>query len=55
MRVRQLDGVNRLSEEEQFAKLRLMVEVANEVWGENTNSSAGHREILGSRRAFSPI
>lgn len=26
---------NRLSEEEQFAKLRLVVEVANEVWGEN--------------------
>jgi 5-methyltetrahydropteroyltriglutamate--homocysteine methyltransferase len=45
---------NRLSEEEQFAKLRLVVEVANEVWGENTDSSVGHRESLGSRRASSP-
>lgn len=45
---------NRLSEEEQFAKLRLIVEVANEVWGENTDSSVGHSESLGSRRASSP-
>jgi len=45
---------NRLSEEEQFAKLRLVVEVANEVWGENTDSSVGHRESLGSHRAPSP-
>jgi 5-methyltetrahydropteroyltriglutamate--homocysteine methyltransferase len=45
---------NRLSEEEQFAKLRLVVEVANEVWGENTDSSVGHRESLGSHRASSP-
>ena len=45
---------NRLSEEEQFAKLRLVVEVANEVWGENTNSSVSHRETLSSHRASSP-
>ncbi len=45
---------NRLSEEEQFAKLRLVVEVSNEVWGENTNSSVDRRESLGSRRASSP-
>jgi 5-methyltetrahydropteroyltriglutamate--homocysteine methyltransferase len=45
---------NRLSEEEQFAKLRLVVDVANEVWGENTDSSVGHSENLGSRRASSP-
>ena len=29
---------NRLSEEEQFAKLRLVVEVADEVWGRGTRS-----------------
>jgi 5-methyltetrahydropteroyltriglutamate--homocysteine methyltransferase len=33
---------NRLTEEEQFAKLRLVVEVANEVWGHQTGSSSGH-------------
>jgi 5-methyltetrahydropteroyltriglutamate--homocysteine methyltransferase len=33
---------NRLTEEEQFAKLRLVVEVANEVWGHKTGSSSGH-------------
>jgi len=33
---------NRLTEEEQFAKLRLVVEVANEVWGRKTGSSSGH-------------
>jgi 5-methyltetrahydropteroyltriglutamate--homocysteine methyltransferase len=40
---------NRLSEEEQFAKLRLIVEVANEVWGEHMDSSVGRRENLSSR------
>jgi 5-methyltetrahydropteroyltriglutamate--homocysteine methyltransferase len=35
---------NRLSEEEQFAKLRLVVEVANEVWGDKSGSSAGRVE-----------
>ena len=40
---------NRLSEEEQFAKLRLVVEVANEVWGEHMGSSVGRRENLSSR------
>lgn len=44
---------NRLSEEEQFAKLRLVVEVADEVWGEHTDSSVGHSESLSSR-ASSP-
>lgn len=37
---------NRLSEEEQFAYLRLVAEVANEVWGENTNSSAAAAKTL---------
>jgi 5-methyltetrahydropteroyltriglutamate--homocysteine methyltransferase len=45
---------NRLSEEEQFAKLRLVVEVANEVWGESTDSSVGRTKNLGSHRASSP-
>jgi 5-methyltetrahydropteroyltriglutamate--homocysteine methyltransferase len=45
---------NRLSEEDQFAKLRLVVEVANEVWGENTHASVGSRESSGSLRASSP-
>ncbi len=45
---------NRLSEEEQFAKLRLVVEVANEVWGESKDSSVGRSENLGSYRASSP-
>jgi methionine synthase II (cobalamin-independent) len=40
---------NRLSEEAQLAKLRLIVEVANEVWGEHKDSSVGRRENLGSR------
>jgi 5-methyltetrahydropteroyltriglutamate--homocysteine methyltransferase len=31
---------NRLSEEEQFAKLRLVVEVADEVWGRGTSAAA---------------
>lgn len=31
---------NRIREEEQFAKLRLVVEVSNEVWGEGAASSA---------------
>lgn len=33
---------NRLTEEEQFAKLRLVVEVADEVWGHKKASSSGH-------------
>ncbi|HXU22071.1 MAG TPA: 5-methyltetrahydropteroyltriglutamate--homocysteine S-methyltransferase [Verrucomicrobiae bacterium] len=33
---------NRLTEEEQFAKLRLVVEVANEVWGHKKGSSSSH-------------
>jgi 5-methyltetrahydropteroyltriglutamate--homocysteine methyltransferase len=45
---------NRLSEEEQFAKLRLVVEVANEVWGEATGPSVGRSEYHGSHRASSP-
>jgi 5-methyltetrahydropteroyltriglutamate--homocysteine methyltransferase len=45
---------NRLSEEEQFAKLRLVVEVANEVWGEDTNSSVDRSQSFDSRRAPSP-
>jgi 5-methyltetrahydropteroyltriglutamate--homocysteine methyltransferase len=32
---------NRLTEEQQFAKLRLIVEVAREVWGERESSAAG--------------
>jgi 5-methyltetrahydropteroyltriglutamate--homocysteine methyltransferase len=44
---------NRLSEEEQFAKLRLVVEVANEVWGENSGSSVDRSEGIGSHRASS--
>ena len=43
---------NRLTEEEQFAKLRLVVEVADEVWGHKTGSS--HSESLGTRHASSP-
>jgi 5-methyltetrahydropteroyltriglutamate--homocysteine methyltransferase len=43
---------NRLTEDEQFAKLRLVVEVANEVWGRNAGSS--HSESLGTRHASSP-
>jgi len=43
---------NRLTEDEQFAKLRLVVEVANEVWGRNADSS--HSESLGTRHASSP-
>jgi 5-methyltetrahydropteroyltriglutamate--homocysteine methyltransferase len=31
---------NRLTEEDQFAKLRLVVEVANEVWGRKVTSNA---------------
>ena len=42
---------NRLTEEEQFAKLRLVVEVANEVWGERTDSSRGRGETAEGRRA----
>jgi hypothetical protein len=45
---------NRLSEEEQFAKLRLVVEVANEVCGDKSGSSVGRSENLGNRRASSP-
>jgi len=45
---------NRLSEEEQFAKLRLVVEVADEVWGENAGSFAGRTENPVSHRASSP-
>jgi 5-methyltetrahydropteroyltriglutamate--homocysteine methyltransferase len=45
---------NRLSEEEQFAKLRLVVEVANEVWGQDAGSSVDRSEGLGSHRASSP-
>jgi len=45
---------NRLSEEEQFAKLRLVVEVANEVWGEGAGPSVGRSESLDGRRASSP-
>jgi len=37
---------NRLTEQEQFAKLRLVVEVADEVWGRN--------ESLDTRHASSP-
>jgi len=33
---------NRLSEDQQFAKLRLVAEVAREVWGEETSSSPRH-------------
>lgn len=33
---------NRLSEDQQFAKLRLVAEVAREVWGEETGSSPKH-------------
>jgi 5-methyltetrahydropteroyltriglutamate--homocysteine methyltransferase len=36
---------NRLSEEEQFAKLRLVVEVANEVWGQETGTSRMRRAV----------
>jgi 5-methyltetrahydropteroyltriglutamate--homocysteine methyltransferase len=43
---------NRLTEEEQFAKLRLVVEVADEVWGHKAGSS--HSESLGTRHASSP-
>jgi 5-methyltetrahydropteroyltriglutamate--homocysteine methyltransferase len=45
---------NRLSEEEQFAKLRLVVQVADEVWGEHMGSSVGRRENLSSRGVSSP-
>jgi 5-methyltetrahydropteroyltriglutamate--homocysteine methyltransferase len=45
---------NRLSEDEQFAKLRLVVEVANEVWGDKTGSPVGRSENLGDRRPSSP-
>ncbi len=34
---------NRLTEEEQMAKLRLVVEVANEVWGRKAATSSGHK------------
>lgn len=43
---------NRLTEEEQFAKLRLVVEVADEVWGRKTGSP--QRESPGTRHASSP-
>ena len=36
---------NRLTEEEQFAKLRLVVEVANEVWGQETGASRMRRAV----------
>ena len=45
---------NRLSEEEQFAKLRLIVEVANEVWGEGTGPSVGRNGSTRSQEARSP-
>ena len=45
---------NRLSEEEQFAKLRLIVEVANEVWGEGTGPSVGRSGNTRSQDARSP-
>ena len=43
---------NRLTEEEQFAKLRLVVEVADEVWGHKTGSAQSG--AIGTRRASSP-
>jgi len=46
---------NRLTEEEQMAKLRLVVEVANEVWGEKRNSSQGSGEVRRSLGASSPV
>lgn len=36
---------NRLTEDEQFAKLRLVVEVANEVWGKETGTSRMRRAV----------
>ena len=36
---------NPLTEEEQFAKLRLVVEVANEVWGHRSASSSGRAAV----------
>jgi 5-methyltetrahydropteroyltriglutamate--homocysteine methyltransferase len=45
---------NRLTEDEQIAKLRLVVEVAEEVWGSERGSPAHHGEPPGSRRASSP-
>jgi hypothetical protein len=37
---RRIQAANRLTEEERFAKLRLVVEVANEVWSHKSEFSA---------------
>ena len=39
---------NRLSEAEQFAKLRLVAEVAREVWGEQASASPPHTAAMGT-------
>lgn len=39
---------NRLSEDQQFAKLRLVAEVAREVWGEEASSSPRHTAARGT-------
>jgi len=40
---------NPLTEEEQFAKLRLVVEVANEVWGHRSTHVASRAEVSAAR------
>jgi 5-methyltetrahydropteroyltriglutamate--homocysteine methyltransferase len=45
---------NRITEEEQFAKLRLVAEVADEVWGRGTGSSQESNAPAKSSRASSP-
>jgi hypothetical protein len=40
---RRIEAANRLAEQEQFAKLRLAGEVANEVWSHISESSAAAR------------
>ena len=40
---RPIEAANRLTEQERFAKLRLAVEVANEVWSHISESSAAAR------------
>jgi hypothetical protein len=43
MVTRRIEAANWLTEEEQFAKLRLAVEVANEVWSQKSEFKYFHR------------